>query len=180
METFGTREGSDEPALEEGEVVAEWNFQIGRPVLRAFGSGLIGAAALTLAHETARMLSPKAPRLDRIGKRGVLRLAGASDVKPPRGKGLYATALAGDLLLNGLVYGSLLLGTARRPYLRGVLGGLLMGTSALVLPQRLGLGRMPKRHRSSMQAMTFGWYLLGGLAAGGAYAALLTRAAENW
>jgi hypothetical protein len=53
--------------------------------------------------------------------------------------------------------------------------GLAAGLGAVFLPGPLGLGSAPSNRTTQTQAMTVGWYLLGGLAAGLAYQTLGSR-----
>ena len=52
-------------------------------MLKALGSGLVGACALTLIHETARRFVDDAPRMDVLGMRALSKAARAVDVDPP-------------------------------------------------------------------------------------------------
>ena len=64
-------------------------------MLRALGSGVAGAVALNVLHESARQVIPNAPRVDVIGKRAIAKPMRAAGLQPPRGRALYGTALAG-------------------------------------------------------------------------------------
>jgi hypothetical protein len=48
--------------------------------LRAMGSGLVGAVALNLLHETARQFIAEAPRVDVLGKRAIAATFDENDV----------------------------------------------------------------------------------------------------
>ena len=69
-------------------------------MLKALGSGLVGACALTLIHETARRFVDDAPRMDVVGMRALARGLRAVDVEPP--VPLHEAALVGDLAANSL------------------------------------------------------------------------------
>jgi hypothetical protein len=130
-------------------------------LLRAIAAGASGAGTLTALHQAGRARLRHPPRMDVYGKR-VLKRAGVR----ARGEALEREALAGDLLANGVFYA---LVAAARPRLApwGGLGlGLAAGLGALLLPQRLGLGRRPARARRSTALLTVAWYAAGGLAAG--------------
>jgi len=139
-------------------------------MLKALGSGLAGAVALTLIHETARRVAPQsAPRMDVLGMRAIAKAARAVGDEPP--VPLHEAALVGDLVSNSVYYS--LVGAGRREdaLRNGALLGLAAGLGALFLPGPLGLGRQPT-DAPATQAMTVAWYVAGGLAAGAAYAAL--------
>lgn len=143
--------------------------------LRALGSGLAGAAALTLVHQTAKALTDLAPRADILGMRaiaGAIRKTGAPS--PPDDQ-LYPLALAGDLLGNTLYYS--LVGTAEglSALLRGGALGLAAGVGALALPGPMGLGSRPTNRTLPTQVMTVAWYLIGGLVAAGVSTVLAGR-----
>ncbi|MBI2393776.1 MAG: hypothetical protein HYV09_29665 [Deltaproteobacteria bacterium] len=143
------------------------------------GSGLVGALALTAAHEGLRRSAPdsprpKSPRLDVLGMRALRSLAEAFGLKKPRGKELRRDALAGDLLANTAWFG--LAAGGRHPWVRGISLGLLAGVGALVLPPVLGLGRTPRS--SIVRGQTVGLFVLGGLAAAGV-AWAIQRASES-
>lgn len=139
-------------------------------MLKALGSGLVGACALTLIHETARRFVDDAPRMDVVGMRAIARTLRAVDVEPP--VPLHEVTLAGDIAANSLYYGLVGLGEPGDAVRNGALLGLAAGLGAVVLPERLGLGRQPTEDSPETQLMTVAWYLLGGIAAGAAYRAL--------
>jgi hypothetical protein len=139
-------------------------------MLKALGSGLVGACALTLIHETARRFVDDAPRMDVLGMRALAKTMRAVDVEPP--VPLHEAALVGDIVSNSLYYSLVGAGPARDALRNGALLGLAAGLGAVVLPERLGLGRQPTEDSPQTQLMTVAWYTLGGLAAGAAYAAL--------
>jgi hypothetical protein len=138
----------------------------------ALVSGLMGACALTVIHESARHALPHAPRVDAIGKRALKRSARALDVRPPHGQNLYLASLAGEVVSNSLYYALVALGGPRRALPVGALLGAAGGIGAITLPQPLGLGRQPEQKSPATELMTVAWYTLGGMAAGAAYARL--------
>lgn len=126
----------------------------------SFVSGVAGAVALTAVHQAARAVTDNAPRMDVLGMRALVRGADAAGIEAPRTHaGLYRTTLAGDLICNSAYY------SLATTYTRGTVMGLLAGIGAVVLPERIGLGRPPKSELLSNQVMTVAWYVLGGLAA---------------
>jgi hypothetical protein len=139
-------------------------------MLKALGSGLLGACALTLIHETARRFVDDAPRMDVVGMRAIAKTLRAASFEPP--VPLHEAALVGDIVSNSLYYSLVGVGAREDALRNGALLGLAAGIGAVYLPEPLGLGRQPAKNAPATQAMTLAWYLLGGLAAGAAYRAL--------
>lgn len=139
-------------------------------MLKALGSGLVGACALTLVHETARRYIDDAPRMDVVGMRAITKTLRAVDVEPP--VPLHEAALVGDIAANSLYYGLVGLGEPEDGVRNGALLGLAAGVAAVYLPEPLGLGRQPAKNSTETNLLTIAWYVLGGLAAGAAYQAL--------
>ena len=137
--------------------------------LSSLVSGLAGAAALTAVHQTARYLIPDAPRMDIVGRRAVARTVKGLGAEPPAGNKLQATALVSDLVLNSLFYSLVGIGRAKHPMTRGTALGAAAGMGAVVLPPLLRLGHRARGRGPKGKAMTFAWYLLGGLAAAAAF-----------
>ncbi|UOQ54499.1 hypothetical protein [Hymenobacter cellulosivorans] len=133
---------------------------------QALGSGLAGALVLTAIHETARRISPDAPRMDVLGMRGLRKILNQTDAPQPDHDTLFNLTMAGDILSNGLYYS--LVGRGKKVWRRGALLGLAAGVGGVVLPGPLGLGEAPSNRTRQTQLMTVAWYLLGGLAAAGA------------
>jgi hypothetical protein len=105
--------------------------------LRALGSGLVGAVALNLVHETARQFIPDAPRVDVLGKRAIAGALSAMGQEPPPDDELYALALAGDVVSNSLYYSFVGMGERRNALLLGALLGLGAGVGAVTRYQSL-------------------------------------------
>jgi hypothetical protein len=143
---------------------------------RALGAGLAGAAALTIAHETLRRFRSDAPRMDVVGSRAMSSLWRRAGARPPRGKRLYFTTLAGELLSNTAYYAGILMGRPKRPFLREGAAGAGAGIAALLLPPILRLGFAPGSYRRSNRLLTVGLYLLGGAVAAATYRATGRRA----
>ena len=136
--------------------------------MTALGSGLAGALALTAVHETARQQISTAPRMDMLGMQAVENGFRSVHAQPPQGTALYELAMVGDIVSNALYYSMVAAGKPEGALLRGAMLGLTAGLGAVVLPKPLGL--QPQLNRTTAtHAMTIGWYLLGGLAAGAAY-----------
>jgi hypothetical protein len=141
----------------------------GHRLAAALGSGFLGAAALTLLHETLRRVVPEAPRMDLLGERAIERAMCWAGYEPPEGRTLHQVALAGDLASNTAYYSLVGLGRPERAIARGAAIGLVAGVGALTLPGPLGLGTDPARRSVGTGLMTVGLYLGGGLVAGLAY-----------
>ena len=145
-------------------------------MLKALGSGLAGAFALTVIHETARRYIEDAPRMDVVGMRAIAKTFRAVDAEPP--VPLHETALVGELVSNSLYYGLVGLGDPEDGMRNGAALGLAAGLAAVYLPEPLGLGRQPAKNSTETNLLTVAFYLLGGLAAGAAYQALSADEAE--
>lgn len=141
----------------------------------AISSGLAGACALTLLHESARRLVPEAPRADVLGERAIKKVMRALQRKPPAQRRLHNISLGGDIVFNTLYYSLVGLGGREQAWSCGATLGALAGIGVVVLPGPLGLGKRPSARTPATAMMTIGWYLAGGLAAAGVYR-LLRRA----
>lgn len=139
-------------------------------IMRAIGSGLIGAVALTLLHEILRRVVPEAPRMDLLGMRALSKSMRKLDVEPPKGKELFNLTIAGDLASNALYYSLVgLIGKGKQAWLSGAVLGLAAGIGAVVLPSAMGLGSGPSRRTPATAILTILLYLQGGVAAAAAY-----------
>ena len=136
---------------------------------QAFVSGVAGAVALNVLHETARQFIPGAPRVEVIGMRAIARPMEAAGGEPPARDQLYYLALAGDIVSNGIYYGMVGIGKPGRVWTRGSLLGLAGGVGAAFLPQVLGLGKRPGERFPATHLMTVEWYMIGGLVAAAVY-----------
>ena len=146
---------------------------------RSMLAGAAGAGALTLVHQAARALTPAAPRMDVLGKRALRAAHGTLGAAVPADPNLEREALAGDLVANSAYYA--LVGASERGniWLRGLTLGLAAGLGAVFLPRRIGLGDPPNAGRLDTQLMTVAWYVVGGLAAAAAFAAIEGGAAAG-
>jgi hypothetical protein len=140
--------------------------------LEAIASGLAGAVALTLLHESARKFIPNSPRADVLGMRATAKLIRAFGQKPPNKPRLRTVALIGDVASNALYYSLIAAGGERRVWALGPTLGAAAGLGAVALPGLLGLGVRPTRRTWATAGMTVGWYLVGGVVAAGAYKAI--------
>ncbi|WP_229311567.1 hypothetical protein [Larkinella rosea] len=143
--------------------------------MQALASGVIGAGVLTALHETARHYIDDAPRADVLGMRAIRNTLTKIDVATPSDEELHDWALGGDLVSNALYYSLVGLAKPRYELLAGTALGLAAGIGAVGLTGPLGLGTAPTQRTASTAAMTISWYVIGGLAAAGAYALLKRR-----
>jgi hypothetical protein len=144
-------------------------------MMKAIASGFAGAAALNVISESARQFVPDAPRLDLEGEEFVADRLRDLGVSPPTGKALYGSALAFDVMLNGLYYAAAGMGDPEGAPMRGAMLGLAGGIANVVVSPMLGLNQNNLRRTPAMTAMTIAWYTAGGLAAGAMYRLLNRR-----
>ncbi|QMU30686.1 hypothetical protein [Adhaeribacter radiodurans] len=130
-------------------------------IWQALGSGLAGAVAVTLIHETARRFIPDAPRMDVLGMRAIAKGMYKLDEQPPEANELFNWSIIGDLVSNTLYYS--IGANGQQPWVKGTLLGSLAGIGGVVLPGPMGLGEEPSGRTPQTKAMTIAWYLLGGL-----------------
>jgi hypothetical protein len=141
-------------------------------MLQSIGSGIAGAVALNLVHETARRFVPHAPRVDVIATRAISRPMRAAGYQPPHYNRLHNIALAGDLVSNSAYYSLVGVGDREHALHRGAILGLIGGLGAALLPPVLGLGQPPHRKTPYTHILTVAWYVLGGIAAAATFRAL--------
>lgn len=132
---------------------------------KAAASGLFGACTLTLIHESARQILPKAPRMDILGMRAITKSLRLLDQEAPPENQLHKVTLAGDIISNSAYYSLVSIGEPEHAVLRGTLLGLAAGIGAVLLPEPLGLGSAPSGRTPETKVMTVGWYVAGGIAA---------------
>ena len=136
-------------------------------------SGLAGAAALTVLHETVRRILPDAPRMDTLGRRALAKGLNAAGLETPPEDQMQILALGGDIVANTLYYSLACLG--KPSVARGAALGAAAGVAALVLAPLMGLGSRPGSRTPQTAAMTVAWYTVGGLAASAAHHAMTKR-----
>jgi len=147
-------------------------YHIKKP-LTALASGITGALALTLTHETIRRYNPQAPRMDVLGMRAIARIMYHLNKRPPEEDKLFKYSMIGDIVSNSLYY--TLVGTGRRTWWRGTTLGLAAGIGGVVLPGPLGLGEEPSGRTTETKFLTIGLYLVGGLVAAAMSRALVGK-----
>ena len=141
---------------------------------KKLSSSLVGALVLTLLHETLRKTQPNAPRMDQLGKQGLIKIADYLEVTlPKKPSTLHNITMAGDIAANALYY-SLVPGASGSHWRkRSLFLGLVAGIGALVLPKPLGLNPQESNRTRQTQLLTVGLYLSGALVTGFAYQTLL-------
>jgi hypothetical protein len=137
-------------------------------------AGIAGASVVTAVHETVRRVSPRAPRMDVVGERGLQKVLELFGARAPRKRHLYWPSLAAEIAANSGWYALVGVGRGGQPMRRGIMLGALAGLGGVFLTPLLGLGVAPVKRTPATAAMTFSWYLLGGVVAG-AVAAYLNR-----
>jgi hypothetical protein len=103
--------------------------------------------------------------MDVLGMRAMRRFVPAMQHERPRSTSLRRLAFAGDLAANTLYYSTIPARDPAKTWRRAALLGLAAGAGALLLPERMGLGRPPTSEMRATQAMTMAWYVAGALAA---------------
>lgn len=102
--------------------------------------------------------------MDILGMRSISKIMKGIGEEPPQDEEeLHNWSLAGDVVSNSLYYS--LAGTGKDAWWRGAILGAAAGAGAVLLPGPLGLGEEPSNRTSKTQAMTVGYYLLGGMVA---------------
>lgn len=134
-----------------------------RRIAKALAAGAVGACAITLIHELLRRAIPRAPRMDVLGMRGIVRVSRAAGIAPP--EHLHETALLADLVSNAAYY-SLVGAIPGRETAVGAGLGVAAGAGAVLLPGPMGLGSAPSSRTVATQALTVGLYTVGGIVAG--------------
>ncbi|MCF2493093.1 hypothetical protein [Dyadobacter chenhuakuii] len=136
-----------------------------KPEIKSLAGGLAGALVLNIIHEVAKTMSPKAPRIDKVGEEALTKSLHAVGAPAPTGKALFGTTLAADLASNAMYYAMIGKGSKEHLMLRGAGYGLFAGLGAVGLTQKLGLSDKPVTKTTETKVMTVAWYLLGGLVA---------------
>jgi hypothetical protein len=148
--------------------------------LHAFGSGLAGAVALNVVHESVRQVVPDAPRIDRLGQHTLVRLLEGANITPPASDtSRYALTLAGDIISNTFYYSAVATGEPETAPARGAMLGLTAGLGAVLLPRSTSLPQNPTSRTPTTALLTVGWYTIGGLVAGVTYRWLRRRQARH-
>lgn len=136
-------------------------------LLRAAASGVAGAAALAVLHESARHVLRDPPPMDVLGRRGPAHLGPSTDR-------LHRLARVGDLVGHAAYYAGVVAPTSSETWWRGVVLGAAAGLGALTNPQHVGLGDPLHRNSRRNRVMTVACYVVGGLAAAAVANALNT------
>jgi hypothetical protein len=124
-------------------------------LVQALGYGLAGAAAATLASQTANRARPNYSPLGFLSRRRRL--------QNPFGRKTLAGALLSTPLIGNLIGGR----SVKRDLLRSALLGLTAGVGSLAVPQQKGFWRN-RGWRTGSRLTTVGRLLAGGLVAAAA------------
>jgi len=127
--------------------------------------GLAGAVALTVIHETAKKMDPKAPRMDLLGMNALSKIIrGSGHTPPPYGR-LYLYTMLGDIASNALYYSLAGMGNKKSILEKGAALGIAAGLGAIFLPKPLHLNESYSNRTPKTQVMTVAYYLIGSLVA---------------
>lgn len=130
-------------------------------------SGLAGAGTVTFLNETMRRAVPQvAPRMEILGMRAAKAGLEAADIDVPPRRELIKATLGAELVSNSAYYSLVGMVDPEDAVVTGAALGLAAGVGAVLLPGPMGLGEEPSARTPATIAMTIGWYLAGGLAAG--------------
>ena len=129
----------------------------------ALVSGLAGATAVSMLHETIRRFNPKAPRMDLLGMQAISSVLKKVNVPVPEENKLFGYALAGDIVSNAFYY-SLIKGESKKStWAKGIALGTAAGLGAVLLPGPLGLNKEYSNKTTETKLITFGLYFIGGV-----------------
>ena len=140
-------------------------------ILKASSAGAAGAVVTNVLHEVVRRATPNAPRVDLLGMQGLARGMKSLGMDGLKGRALYGTTLATDLVSHGAYFSCVAAGK-ENPLLTGALLGLAAGIGAVVLPGPLGFSAETTARTTLTAALAVFLYTAGGIAAGAVYAAL--------
>jgi hypothetical protein len=131
--------------------------------IASLGGGLVGAAAVTLIHESVKRVVPTAPRMDLLGMNALSKGLKGAGLKTPNETQLFVAAMAGDILANSLYYSLAGVGKEKNIWWRSAALGLAAGIGAVTLPGPLGLEKRHSKRTLSTEVMTVGLYVAGAL-----------------
>lgn len=138
---------------------------------KAGSAGAVGAITTNVLHEVVRRTVPDAPRVDLLGMQALSKGLGALQLPTPKGRALYRTTLAADLVSNG-AYFAFVGARPKSALFTGAMLGMLAGIGAVLLPPRMTLtGETTARTRNTA-LLSILLYTAGGIAAGLTYDAL--------
>lgn len=140
-------------------------------MLKASSAGAAGAVVTNVLHEVVRRSTPDAPRVDLLGMQGIARGMKSLGVDGPKGRALYGTTLAADLISNGAYFACVAAGK-ENALMTGALLGLAAGIGAVVLPGPMGFTAETTSRNGITSALSVLLYTAGGITAGLVYAAL--------
>lgn len=129
-------------------------------------SGFIGAATLTLVHQSFRLFIKNSPKVDLLGVRIIKDVIKKVGLKAPKTNTLYTLSLAGDILFNSLYYSFT---AGKNSLAKGISLGSAAGFGVTSIPQLLNYGKDLNAKNFEQKALAFVVYLSGGLASSLSY-----------
>jgi hypothetical protein len=146
-----------------------------RRLVAAACAGIAGAVTLTLLHQLGRTTDRSPSRLDRLDDDSLRTLLRKLRLRPRSPDRLHRIALMSQLLVNSGLYSSLF-ARQPRPWLRGAIGGTIVGMAvALIGPALYTAGTARTMETRRAQALTIAMYSSAGLVASALYSALARR-----
>jgi hypothetical protein len=135
----------------------------------------VGAASSIIAlHELTRRILPNAPRVDRLGERGLQKALEAAGASPPTLQSLYWPTLAGSLFADGACFSLVGAWPKHAPWVGPVIG-VGSGVGAVLLPKPLGFDDSAVNRTPWTTLMTMALYTAGGFAASAIFSCLSCR-----
>lgn len=129
-------------------------------------SGLGGAIALNILHESLKKTNSDTPRIDLVGEEALQKAAGLFGKKIENPDMLYNATLAGDIVSNAAYYSMIGNGNVN-VWKKAVSVGLVAGIGAVTLPSKMGLDDRPVARNTQVKVLTVGYYLAGALVTAG-------------
>jgi hypothetical protein len=129
--------------------------------------GLAGSIVVNLLAEGIRKNFRLTPRLDRYGKQGLDRVTEAAGIGRLPQRPRYWTALAGDLVINTLVFALSGAGSKKRTLPQGLALGAAMAGAMMLAAKPAGIDPETTGENKKEKSMTVAYYIIGGLAAAG-------------
>jgi hypothetical protein len=127
---------------------------------KALISGFIGAASLTLIHQSLRLFSKNSPKVDLLGSEIIKNVIKKIGLNPPKKNTLYAMSLVGDILFNSIYYS---LSSGRKYLAKGVSLGSIAGLGVISIPQLFNYQKKYNAKNLEQKVLAILVYLTGGL-----------------
>ena len=136
---------------------------------KALVAGTAGSLAFITIHEALRKVDRKAPRMDILGQRALVKFTRGTGTRPPQAEWLYYSWLCAEIMSNALYFS--LVGLSRKnPVTAGAGLGLGLAAGVLTLAGPLGVGKPLVEVRTGTALRTLAIYAAGGLVAGAVHA----------